>query len=748
MDSHQNSQVHRKTSTRDGNAASPNELPLRSSGPFRIAMTYLVLGLLWIWISDFSLVRMDIQSLAAFWAAAGKGSLFVIASSVLVFVLVYRDYATVLNAVNERRTTDEKLRASETRLRLLLKHMPASVAMFDREMRYLYVSRLWLKEFNLEDQDVTGQIHYELFPTMPQRWRETHQRSLAGAIESCHEDQVVLSDGRTQWLRWEVHPWLTADAEIGGIIIFSENITKQKQADEILRASEKRYRQLIHLLPTAIFLQSQEKITFCNHAFLKLIGAEHQDEVLGSSPFDIVHPEYHSLVRDRIARMRETGKHAPEVEMRVVRLDGRQVPVYSIATLVVNAGKAEILVAMTDLSERHHLESQIRQAQRIEAIGRLAGGIAHDFNNLLTVINGYSELLTPGADPTSIEHVAVSAIREAGTRAASLTSQLLTFSRRAIVSPVVLDLNQQLRQSEKLLRCLIGEDILISLSLDPNLGRIKADPGQLDQVVMNLAVNARDAMPTGGQLRIETRATKLNLNGSDEDSVPDSELTAFSELTVSDTGCGIPRENLQAIFDPFFTTKEPGKGTGLGLSVVDGIIRQAGGFILADSEVGKGSLFRIWFPVVNEPVSITETDSSATMSSVIQTILLVEDEAAVRNVVQTGLESFGYRVIVAGSAAEAIQLMQTQGPEIDLLITDVVMPGMSGRQLSDQLRIQYPNLKILFVSGYTDDAVVRHGVEDSSDILLLKPFTPAELAQRIRTLFDDAEQLPTAIEQS
>lgn len=623
MDSHQNSQAPRNTFAQMGSAANPNELPLRSSGPIRIALTYLILGLLWIWISDFSLVRMDIQSLAAFWAAAGKGSLFVIASSVLVFFLVYRDYATVLKAVVERRKTDEKL-----------------------------------------------------------------------------------------------------------------------------VAGEKRYRQLVDLLPTAVFLQSQEKITFCNPAFLKLMCASHEREVLGKSPFDIVHPEYHSLVRERIARMYETRKQVPEVEMRIVRLDGKEVPVYSIATLVLNSGNAEILVAMTDLSERHHLESQIQQAQRIEAIGRLAGGIAHDFNNLLTVINGYSELLTPGADPTTIEHVAVSAIREAGTRAASLTSQLLTFSRRAIVSPIVLDLNEQLRQSEKLLRCLIGEDILITLSLDPNLGRIKADPGQLDQVVMNLAVNARDAMPTGGQLRIETRATKLNLNGSDDDCGPDSELKAFSELTVRDTGCGIAREDLQAIFDPFFTTKEPGKGTGLGLSVVDGIIRQAGGFILADSEVGKGSLFRIWFPVVNEPVSLTDTDSAATMSSVIQTILLVEDEAAVRNVVQTGLESFGYRVIVAGSAVDAIQLMQVHGPEIDLLITDVVMPGMSGRQLSDQLRIQYPNLKILFVSGYTDDAVVRHGVEDSSDILLLKPFTPAELAQRIKTLFDDAEQLPTAIEQS
>ncbi len=622
MDPQQNSHGHRITSSDSGSRRTKDELPLSSSGPFRIAMTYLVLGLLWIWISDFSLVRLDIQSLAAFWAAAGKGSLFVIISSVLVFILVYRDYATVLKAVGERRKTDEKL-----------------------------------------------------------------------------------------------------------------------------VASEKRYRQLVDLLPTAIFLQLEEKITFCNPAFLKLMRASHEREVLGKSPFDIVHPEYHSLVRDRIARMHETRKHVPEVEMRVVRLDGKEVPVYSIATLVLNAGTAEILVAMTDLSERHHLESQIRQAQRIEGIGRLAGGIAHDFNNLLTVINGYSELLTPGSDPTSIEHVAVSAIREAGTRAASLTSQLLTFSRKAIISPVVLDLNMLLRQSEKLLRCLIGEDIMIKLSLDPNLGRIKADAGQLDQVVMNLAVNARDAMPTGGQLRIETRATKLNLNGSDKDSDPNSELKAFAELTVSDTGCGIARENLQAIFDPFFTTKEPGKGTGLGLSVVDGIIRQAGGFILADSEVGKGSLFRIWFPVVNEPVSLIDADSEATMSSIIQTILLVEDEAAVRNVIQTGLESFGYRVIVAGSARDAIQLMQTHGPEIDLLITDVVMPGMSGRQLSDQLRIQFPNLKILFVSGYTDDAVVRHGVEDSSDILLLKPFTPAELAQRIRTLFDDSEPVPAGIGQ-
>ncbi|MFO0930284.1 MAG: ATP-binding protein, partial [Gemmataceae bacterium] len=376
---------------------------------------------------------------------------------------------------------------------------------------------------------------------------------------------------------------------------------------------------------------------------------------------------------------------------------------------------------------------QFQQAQKMEAIGRLAGGVAHDFNNLLTVINGYGDLLLAVLATDDSNRPALAAIREAGERAARLTSQLLAFSRKAIVEPKVLDLNDVVEHSQRLLSRLVGEDIHLITVLDPAVPRIRIDPGQLEQVIMNLLVNARDAMPTGGQLTIETHP--LFLSGHDLAGHPALHPGRYAELVVSDTGCGMSDETLTRLFEPFFTTKGQGKGTGLGLAVVHGVVEQAGGLIRVHSRVGQGTTFRILFPAVPESTGGSAGGVASPLRGS-ETVLLVEDEDAVRTVSRIGLESQGYVVLTAESGPDAVRLAEEYPGPIHLLVTDVVMPGMGGRQVVETIRGRRPGLRVLYMSGYTDDAVVRHGVSDATDAFLQKPFTPLTLARKVRQVLD------------
>jgi signal transduction histidine kinase len=384
-------------------------------------------------------------------------------------------------------------------------------------------------------------------------------------------------------------------------------------------------------------------------------------------------------------------------------------------------------------------EEQLRQAQKMEAIGQLAGGVAHDFNNLLTIISGYSDLLLNGIlrpqDATARE--AVGEIRKAAERAAGLTRQLLAFSRRQVLAPQVLVLNSVVQDVDKMLRRLIGEDIQLSCRLAADLGTVKADPGQIEQVLLNLAVNARDAMPRGGRLTIETANIMLDENYARTH--PEIQPGPFVMLAVTDTGCGMDAATLRRIFEPFFTTKGPGKGTGLGLATVYGIVKQSGGSIYVYSEVDRGTSFKVYLPRLEaDPIAdLPPIAAPVQQAGGQETLLIVEDDDAVRALTRTVLRDNSYNVIEAIDADTALNWVEEHNQPIHLLVTDVVMPGMSGRELAERLKEQRPEMKVLFMSGYTDDAVVRHGLLDAEIAFLQKPFTPNALARKVREVLDE-----------
>ena len=387
-----------------------------------------------------------------------------------------------------------------------------------------------------------------------------------------------------------------------------------------------------------------------------------------------------------------------------------------------------------DVTERVHLEEQLRNAQQLEAIGRLAGGVAHDFNNILSVIMGHGELLLAASAGDERARNGLEQIRRAAERAASLTQQLLAFSRKQVLQPKVLDLNDAVADIQKMLSRVIGEDIELVASLHPSLLSVKADPGQVEQVLMNLAVNARDAMPQGGKLLMETS----NLDVGAE-LARDLELAAgrYVMLRVTDSGLGMDAGTLSHIFEPFFTTKPRGKGTGLGLATVYGIVKQSGGSIQVKSEVGKGTTFHIYFPVAEgSAIQRREVVESGNAARGTETILIAEDEPDLRELTRIFLEGYGYRVLEAASAEQAIQRAESFSEPIDLLLTDVIMPGMSGRQLAEKILSKRPQTRIVYMTGYTDDMVVQHKVLEPGVKLLQKPFNKVDLALKVRATLD------------
>ena len=513
---------------------------------------------------------------------------------------------------------------------------------------------------------------------------------------------------------------------------------KQNRAEEALVESDRRFRRLIEFSPDAMFIKRANRIVFANQRCLKLFGASSPEQVLGKTVFDFVHPDFHAITTERL-RLMETGNPVPLIEEKIVRLDGTTVDVEISASPFLEEGVTAIQVVCRDISDRKKLEEQFHQAQKMEAIGQLAGGVAHDFNNLLTVISGYSEILITRLPPNDPMSGMIQEIHTAGERAAHLTRQLLAFSRKDIVERRVLDLNALVIDTEKMLRRLIGEDICLTTVLAPALGQVKADAGQIEQVIVNLAVNARDAMPQGGKLVIETRNVELDTDYARLH--PEVKPGRYVMVAVSDTGSGMSLETKGHIFEPFFTTKGPGKGTGLGLATVYGIVKQSGGHIAVHSELGQGTTFTIHLPPVEEKLlSGNSPHGSKVAPHGNETILLVEDDDAVRAITKLALQSLDYTVLEARNGEEAVRICERHTEPIQLLITDVVMPEMGGRQVAERLTARKQGIKVLFLSGYTDDAVVRHGVMQAEVAFLQKPFTPMALANKVRDVLDKLER--------
>jgi PAS domain S-box-containing protein len=417
--------------------------------------------------------------------------------------------------------------------------------------------------------------------------------------------------------------------------------------------------------------------------------------------------------------------------------NGREIPVL-LSSLAhgATADSPLLLSAIArDLTEYKKLERQFQQAQKMEAVGRLAGGIAHDFNNLLTVITSYADLLLEDFSPEDARREDMKEIQKAAVSAAGLTRQLLAFSRQQVLEPRVLDVNDVVASADSLLKRLLGEDIDLVTMLAPEVGAVMADRGQLEQVIVNLAVNARDAMPDGGKLTIET--TNAEMDEAYARTHPPAQPGRFVMLAVSDTGVGMDEQTLGRIFEPFFTTKEVGKGTGLGLATVYGVVKQSGGFIWVYSEPGQGTTFKIYLPRVEQPAEAVAPPAAPGKSlQGTETVLLVEDADPIRAVARKVLDRLGYTVLEAPNGEVALQVAtRHQGP-IHLLLTDVIMPELGGRRLADQLIALRPEVKVLYTSGYTDDAVVRHGVLNSGIAYLQKPFTPDALARKLRDVLD------------
>jgi len=513
--------------------------------------------------------------------------------------------------LSERKRAQARLAHSHALMDYVIGHARSAIAVHDRELRYIYVSDRYLKEYKVAERDVIGKHHYDVFPDLPQKWRDAHQRALRGEVSSAEEDPYQRADGTVEWTRWECRPWYESDGSIGGIIVYTEVITDRKRAEE----------------------------------------------------------------------------------------------------------------------ERRALEAQLQQAMKMEAVGRLAGGIAHDFNNLLTAILGNADFALRTISPADPLHRRLREIGDAAQSAASLTRQLLAFSRKQVIEPRVLDLSVLAARLERLLQRLLGEDVQLRFELSRELAPVKVDPGQLEQVLVNLAVNARDAMPGGGELVIRTADAWL-----DEAYCSAHSLAHAGEhvvLSVSDTGEGMTEEVKRHIFEPFFTTKTLGRGTGLGLATTFGIVRQAGGSIEVDSEVGCGTTFKIYLPAVPGQASPVARPNDEPPRGC-ETVLLVEDDEAVRRLAHDVLASLGYAVVAASDGTQALARLEEHPCAIDLVVTDVVMPGMNGRVLAEKVARIHPRAKVLYASGYTDDVIAHQGVLHPGVHFIAKPYTPRALADKVR----------------
>jgi two-component system, cell cycle sensor histidine kinase and response regulator CckA len=513
-----------------------------------------------------------------------------------------------------------------------------------------------------------------------------------------------------------------------------EDLGERERIDAALQQSEARYRSLFEHSCAGVFRGTLDgRLLDCNEPYVQMFGSS-REELLTLPAQDY----YFGGKAERDAWLASFVKARQQSDAEVCyrRKDGKLVWVLQNLLIIKDENGEDVIQGtLVDITERRGLEEKLRQSQKMEAIGRLAGGIAHDFNNLLTVMQGYTRLLMDRLQNDEVSLHQVRKIEDAAGRAASLTRQLLAFSRKQVLQPKVISLNALVENLDHLLRRLIGEDVELQSMTATDLGHVKADAAQLEQVIMNLVVNARDAMPKGGRLTVETSNVELDENYSVKH--PTVRPGSYVMLAVSDTGEGMSEETQARIFEPFFTTKEMGRGTGLGLSMVYGIVKQSGGHIWVYSELGHGTTFKVYLPRTAEAAESTGTAAPA--AGTIrgnETILLAEDDYQLRELARTILSGYGYAVMVTKNAQEARLICEQHASSIHMLLTDVVMPGISGRELAQALLARNPAVKVLFMSGYTENAIVHHGVLDNGTFFLQKPFTPAILASKVREVLD------------
>ncbi len=664
---------------------------------------------------------------------------------------------TAIRAQEEGRRVTAALQEAERRYRQLVEQVPAIsyIAEPGEAGRFHYISPQVEHILGFTQQEWMADDHTWFNVLHPDDREKTiaaeHRRE--GELYRV-EYRTRTRDGREVWLRDDAV--FVRDVETGQLLMrgLLVDVTERKRAEEALRESEERYRAFVEQSSEGIFrmeydppvpcdLPIPEQVAMghkngyvaeCNDAMAKMYGLASAKELMGKPLSDFLVLQ-DPVTREFMESYIGSGYRITDQESREVDAQGqKKILRNTMMGTVIDGHWVRTWGISRDVTTRMHLEEQLRNAQQLEAIGRLAGGVAHDFNNILSIIMGHGELLLATAGDDERARNGLEQIRRAADRAASLTQQLLAFSRRQVLQPKVLDLNEAVADVQKMLSRVIGEDIELVASLHPSLVPVKADPGQVEQVLMNLAINARDAMPHGGKLTMETSNVDVGgEQGRDLDLAPGG----YVMLKVTDSGHGMEAETVLHIFEPFFTTKPMGKGTGLGLSTVYGIVKQSGGSIQVESEKGRGTTFRIYLPVAEgvmgkrQELIVGEKIAGGT-----ETILLTEDEPDLRQLARIFLEGYGYKVLEAASAEQAIQTARSFPGQIDLLLTDVIMPGMSGSQLAERILKQRPQTKIVYMTGYTDDMVVQHKVLEPGVKLLQKPFGKAELALKVRSTLD------------
>ena len=591
--------------------------------------------------------------------------------------------------------------------------------------------------FDGRSESFFAMVHPEDVETV----RRASGAAQAGTAPYRLDHRIVWRDGTVRWVHQRAEVQRDPQGRPVRMLGVVQDITDHKEVEDILRdrvtqtrQTAEQLRNLIHSSAVAInVLDLEGRILMWNPAAERLFGWR-ADEVLGGPSPHITEEQRGLVVRaiDRVQR----GEAVEPYEAQRARKDGSRIDVvvYPAPLCDAQGHLTGLMGVIVDVTERNRLDEQLRQAQKMEGIGLLAGGIAHDFNNLLTVILGRTSLMLGRLEADDRSRRDVQLIQKTAERAATLTRQLLAFSRKQVLQPAVVDLNAVVADLEPMLHRLIGEDVAIAARLAVTLDQVKVDRGQIEQVIVNLAVNARDAMPDGGRLTLETANATLEESYAREHAAPPG---AYVMLAVSDTGVGMSTDVQNRLFEPFFTTKGPGKGTGLGLATVYGIVKQSGGIIDVYSELGMGTTFRVYLPRMDGAVPTPHApDGPAVTGRGSETLLLVEDEPSLRDLAREVLETFGYAVVEAAGPEAALERSRAHPGVIHLLVTDVVMPQMNGRQLAAILREERPDMRVLYMSGYTDDAIVRHGVLDARASFLAKPFTPEGLGRKVREVLD------------
>jgi PAS domain S-box-containing protein len=637
--------------------------------------------------------------------------------------------------ISERKRAEDELRLSEARFSSAFEYAPIGVALVAVDGRWIKVNRALCELLGYTADELQAMTFQDVtHPDDRQVNLDYTRQILADEIRSYQmEKRYIHKSGRIVWVSLSAS--LVRDGEGRPLYRISQiqDITERKRAEENLKQADERFGKAFRSSPEAcaITTLSDKRFIEANDAFLRIMGFE-RSEVIGATVDELrIWPDLDE--RAGLIKKLLEGGQVKEEDVKFRTKSGKTLQIRMSAEIIQLQNEPCMLGLARDVTEQNLLEEQLRQAQKMEAVGRLAGGVAHDFNNLLGVIIGYSELVSSALPAESPMQKRVEAIKNAGQRAAALTTQLLAFSRKQTLQPRVLNLNSVVTETGKLMRPLLGEDIEQKVILDPTLGQVKADFGQIVQVIMNLAVNARDAMPSGGELILETANTVVD-DGALAEGIsiqPGSYVT----LAVKDNGIGMDNETAARIFEPFYTTKPAGKGTGLGLATVYGIVEQSGGCIVVDTAPGEGTTFKIYFPRTDEAAKpLTVQPALPKLRPASGTVLLVEDELALRTVVDDCLRQEGYSVLLAANGMDALQVAERYKGPIHLLVTDVIMPFVSGPELARSLKRERPETRVLYMSGYTADKLAGHRKLDPDLALLQKPFKLVDLAQKVRDL--------------